>query len=305
MLRAKIDMTSSNINMRDPTLYRIKHARHQETENSWCIYPMYDFSHPISDALEGITHSICTLEFEDHRPIYDWVIQRLLPSRIFSARPKQIEFSRLNMEYTVLSKRKLTQLVDQGCVAGWDDPRMPTLSGLRRRGIPPSAIRLFCERVGITKADSIIPYSVLEDCVRQEMDEHCERAFCVLKPLKITITNWERTSEEFSVPRHPKKVTTGDRTIPFGKEVYIERSDFLIWMGQRAKPVAIQYRKDSSDFCPLEKSGFDTPMLSNVMRLFETAKQENQLSCVAHIFPRQRLGSPHPEWHECEVLFTG
>lgn len=227
VLRAKIDMSSPNINMRDPTLYRIKHESHQETGDAWCIYPMYDFSHPISDALESITHSLCTLEFEDHRPFYDWTIEKLLPSGLISARPRQIEFSRLNIQNTVLSKRKLIQLVEQGYVNGWDDPRMPTLSGMRRRGVPPAALRLFCERIGISKADSNIAFSSLEDCVRLEMDDKCPRAFCVVNPLKITITNWENGLEDFSVPKHPKLAEMGDRIIPFGKEVFIERNDFF------------------------------------------------------------------------------
>jgi glutaminyl-tRNA synthetase len=191
ILRAKIDMASPNINMRDPALYRIKHESHQETGDAWCIYPMYDFSHPISDALEDVTHSLCTLEFEDHRPFYDWTIEKSLSTGLISARPRQIEFSRLNIQNTVLSKRKLIQLVEQGHVSGWDDPRMPTLCGMRRRGVPASALRLFCERIGISKADSNIAFSSLEDCVRLEMDDVCRRAFCVLKPLKVTITNWE------------------------------------------------------------------------------------------------------------------
>jgi len=232
VLRAKIDMASPNINMRDPTLYRIKHESHQETGDKWCIYPMYDFSHPISDALEDITHSLCTLEFEDHRPFYDWTIQKLLPTGLISAKPRQIEFSRLNIQNTVLSKRKLIQLVDQKHVNGWDDPRMPTLSGMRRRGVPPAALRLFCERVGISKTDSNIAFSALEECVRLKMDDTCKRAFCVLKPLKVTLTNWKgnekgKDLEEFYAPRHPKISEMGDRTIPFGKELYIERSDFF------------------------------------------------------------------------------
>jgi glutaminyl-tRNA synthetase len=233
VVRAKIDMASPNINMRDPTLYRIKHESHQETGDTWCIYPMYDFSHPISDALEGVTHSLCTLEFEDHRPFYDWTIEKLTPSGLVNGgRPRQIEFSRLNIQNTVLSKRKLIQLVENKYVNGWDDPRMPTLSGMRRRGVPPSALRLFCERVGISKADSNIAFSAMEDCVRLEMDETCQRAFCVLKPLKVTLTNWETNHvdgviEEFYAPRHPKVTTMGDRTIPFEKDLYIERSDFF------------------------------------------------------------------------------
>lgn len=195
VLRAKIDMASPNINMRDPTLYRIKHEDHQASGDAWCIYPMYDFSHPIADALEGITHSLCTLEFEDHRPFYDWTIDKLLPTGLLpsNGRPQQIEFSRLNIQSTVLSKRKLIKLVMEKVVNGWDDPRMPTLSGIRRRGVPPSALRLFCERIGISKADSNIAYTVLEDVVRDDMDDSCPRAFCVLEPLKVTITNWEGT----------------------------------------------------------------------------------------------------------------
>lgn len=232
VLRAKIDMASPNINMRDPTLYRIKHESHQETGDKWCIYPMYDFSHPISDSLEDITHSLCTLEFEDHRPFYEWTIEKLLPTGLITASPRQIEFSRLNIQNTVLSKRKLIQLVEGNYVSGWDDPRMPTLSGMRRRGVPPSALRLFCERVGISKTDSNIAFSALEECVRLKMDEACERAFCVLKPLKVTLTNWEGDAEgneleQFQSPRHPKIAEMGDRTIPFGKELFIERSDFF------------------------------------------------------------------------------
>jgi len=232
VLRAKIDMTSPNINMRDPTLYRIKHESHQETGDKWCMYPMYDFSHPISDSLEEITHSLCTLEFEDHRPFYEWIIEKLLPTGMITAKPRQIEFSRLNIQNTILSKRKLIQLVEQKHVNGWDDPRMPTLSGMRRRGVPPAALRLFCERVGISKTDSNIAFSALEECVRLKMDDACERAFCVLKPLKVTLTNWEGDGkgnelEEFESPRHPKIAEMGDRNIPFGKELYIERSDFF------------------------------------------------------------------------------
>lgn len=226
--RAKIDMSSPNINMRDPTLYRIKFESHQETGDKWCIYPMYDFSHPIADAVEGITHSLCTLEFEDHRPFYDWTVEKLRAAGMLHSKPQQIEFSRLNIKNTVLSKRKLIQLVEGDFVNGWDDPRMPTLSGFRRRGVPPSALRLFCERIGISKADSNIDYVVLEDCIREEMDKICPRAFAILKPLKVTLTNWDDSEvEEFSIARHPKLEKLGDRTIPFGKDLYIERSDFF------------------------------------------------------------------------------
>jgi glutaminyl-tRNA synthetase len=227
VLRARIDMTSANINLRDPTLYRIKHESHQETGDKWCIYPMYDFSHPISDAIEEITHSLCTLEFEDHRPFYDWTLDKLLPTGLIQARPQQIEFSRLNIQNTVLSKRKLIQLVQEGHVDGWSDPRMPTLSAMRRRGVPAAALRSFCERVGISKADSNIDLAVFEDCIREAMDESSPRAFCVLKPLKVVITNWSGDSETFTVDRHPKLTELGTRDMPFSGSVFIERSDFF------------------------------------------------------------------------------
>lgn len=248
VLRAKIDMASPNMNMRDPTLYRIKHESHQATKDKWCIYPMYDFSHPISDAVEGITHSLCTLEFEDHRPLYDWTIDRLRANGIEDidvggdvAAPRQIEFSRLNIKSTVLSKRKLIQLVTQNIVSGWDDPRLPTLSGIRRRGIPSEAIRLFCERVGISKSDSNIDYGDLENCAREVMDENSPRAFAVLKPLKVTLTNWGsgKSLEDFEIPRHPKLSSLSTRTVPFGKHLYIERDDFFDTEGpegQNASP---------------------------------------------------------------------
>jgi len=221
-------MASPNINMRDPTLFRIKHESHQATGDEWCLYPMYDFSHPIQDAAEKITHSLCTLEFEDHRPFYDWTVDKLRGLEMLEAKPQQIEFSRLNIKNTVLSKRKLIQLVEQKHVSGWDDPRMPTLSGIRRRGVPPAALRLFCERVGISKADSNIDYTVLEDCVREEMDKVCPRAFAILKPLKVSITTWQgSTLEDFEIPRHPKLEGLGDRIVPFGKHLYIERNDFF------------------------------------------------------------------------------
>lgn len=227
ILRAKIDMASPNINMRDPTLYRIKHESHQNTGDAWCIYPMYDFSHPISDALENITHSLCTLEFEDHRPFYDWTIDKLLECNLLPCKPQQIEFSRLNLKYTVLSKRKLIKLVEEKHVDGWDDPRMPTLSGVRRRGVQPEALALFCERVGISKADSNIDYGLLEDCIRETMDKTAYRAFAIVKPLKVTIRNWIGDNQELKIPRHPKDNSMGERVVPFGKELFIERSDFF------------------------------------------------------------------------------
>jgi len=242
ILRANIDMASPNLNMRDPTLYRIKHESHQETADKWCIYPMYDFSHPISDAVEGITHSLCTLEFEDHRPLYDWILQKLSQNKVqilppeSTNLPQQIEFSRLNIKNTVLSKRKLIQLVEQKYVSGWDDPRLPTLSGLRRRGVTPEALRLFCERVGISKTDSNIDYGALEECIREEMDKTTPRAFAVLKPLKVTITNWDNTNlEYFEADRHPKIPELGRRAVPFGKELYIERTDLFDVEGPEGK----------------------------------------------------------------------
>ena len=240
VLRAKIDMSSPNINMRDPVLYRIKHESHQATGDEWCIYPMYDFSHPIADAVEGITHSLCTLEFEDHRPLYDWVAERMVQAKLVNCLPRQIEFSRLNLKYTVLSKRKLIKLVEDGYVNGWDDPRMPTICGLRRRGVPPSAIRLFCERMGISKSDSNIDFDVLEDCAREVLDEESCRAFVILCPIKVTITNWkEGTSlENFDIPRHPKRSDLGHRTVPFGKSIYIERSDFFDVDGPEGRETA-------------------------------------------------------------------
>jgi len=223
-LRARIDMAAPNMNLRDPVIYRIQRVPHYRTGEAWCIYPMYDFAHPLSDALEGITHSICTLEFEDHRPLYDWFIANLeVPSR-----PRQIEFARLNLSYTVMSKRKLLQLVSEGHVSGWDDPRMPTLVGMRRRGYPAAAIRAFCERIGVGKSDSWIDMTVLEDCVREELNCTAPRALAVLNPLKVVISNYpEGASEEFELPNHPQDPAFGSRRVPFSGELYIERDDFM------------------------------------------------------------------------------
>jgi len=225
VLRAKIDMASPNLNMRDPTIYRIRHGViHHQTGEAWCIYPMYDFTHPISDALEGITHSLCTLEFEDHRPLYDWVLDNIS----IACHPRQIEFSRLNLQYTVMSKRKLTQLVEEKYVTGWDDPRMPTVAGLRRRGYTPESIRMFCDRIGITKADNSVEMGMLEACIREDLDQHSPRAMAVLDPLKIVIKNYpEGKVEELSAPNHPKDETMGRRSLSFTREVYIDRADFL------------------------------------------------------------------------------
>ena len=222
VLRAKIDMASSNMNMRDPVIYRISYDHHHNTGNKWCIYPMYDFTHCLSDSLEGITHSICTLEFENNRELYDWVLDAL---EVYH--PQQIEFARLNLTHTVLSKRKLIQLVKEGYVKGWDDPRMPTLSGLRRRGVPPEALREFCSRIGIARSDSMVDYAVLEFCIREYLNAHTPRAMAVLDPVKVVIENYpEDQVEEFEMPWHPEDAAYGSRTVPFSRELWIERDDF-------------------------------------------------------------------------------
>jgi len=224
LLRAKIDMASPNMNMRDPALYRIKKARHQRTWDEWPIYPMYDYTHCISDALENITHSICTLEFEDHRPLYDWVLDEVKTP----CHPQQIEFARLQLKYTITSKRKLNQLVTDRHVDGWSDPRMPTISGMRRRGYTPAAIRDFCDRIGVTKKDSFIEMAVLENSVREDLNEHATRVMGVLNPLKVTIKNYpDGQTEELIAQNHPQKPEMGNRNISFSKIIYIERDDFL------------------------------------------------------------------------------
>lgn len=224
-LRAKIDLASGNFNMRDPAIYRIKHMHHHRTGDAWCIYPMYDFAHPIEDALEGITHSLCTLEFEDHRPLYDWVIDNIT---IPYHKPRQIEFARLGIDHTVMSKRKLRQLVEQHYVSGWDDPRMPTICGLRRRGYTPAAIRSFSEQIGVSKAASTVEYSFLEHCLRSDLDNTAQRVMAVIRPLKLIITNYpEGQSETFDVENHPKNPEMGTHTVTFSRELYIEQEDFL------------------------------------------------------------------------------
>ncbi|MFZ0113059.1 MAG: glutamine--tRNA ligase/YqeY domain fusion protein [Xanthobacteraceae bacterium] len=224
VLRAKIDMASGNINLRDPVLYRILHAKHPRTGTAWSIYPSYDFAHGQSDAIEGITHSICTLEFEDHRPLYDWFLDNLpVP-----ARPHQYEFARLNLTYTVLSKRVLTELVRQGHVSGWDDPRMPTLAGLRRRGVPPSAIREFVKRVGVAKANSVVDVAMFEHAIREVLNRTAMRRMAVLRPLRVIIENYpEGAGEELEAVNHPDDPAAGTRTIRFGRELYVERDDFM------------------------------------------------------------------------------
>jgi glutaminyl-tRNA synthetase len=222
VLRAKIDMASSNLNMRDPTMYRIRRATHHRTGDQWCIYPMYDFAHCLSDSIEGITHSICTLEFEDNRPLYDWFLDQLNVHH-----PQQIEFARLNLSYTVLSKRKLVALVEQGWVTGWDDPRMPTISSLRRRGYTPESIRNFCERIGVAKRDSMVDMALLEHCVREDLNKRAPRVMAVLRPLRVVIDNYpEDQVEELEAENNPEDPSMGSRKVPFSRVLYIEREDF-------------------------------------------------------------------------------
>jgi glutaminyl-tRNA synthetase len=229
VLRAKIDMASPNINLRDPAIYRIRKATHHRTGDKWCIYPMYTYAHPIEDALERITHSLCTLEFEDQRPFYDWLLERLAEGGLLARPlPRQIEFARLNLTYVMLSKRRLSELVEKGHVEGWDDPRMPTLAGARRRGYTPEGIRLFAERIGVSKADSWIEYSVLEDCMREHLNEIAPRRMAVLDPVKLVIENYPEGKEELcEVPNHPQKPDWGKRSVPFARELWIEREDFM------------------------------------------------------------------------------
>ena len=224
VLRAKIDMASPNINLRDPALYRIRHASHHRTGDAWCIYPMYDYAHPLSDAIEGITHSLCTLEYEDHRPLYDWLVENVtVPSR-----PRQYEFARLNLNYTVMSKRKLLRLVEEGHVRGWDDPRMPTIAGLRRRGFTPAAIRNFCERVGVAKRENVIDAGLLEFCVREDLNKTAPRVMGVLDPLRVVIENVpDGETEWFDSPNNPEDPSMGTRRVPFSRVLFIERDDFM------------------------------------------------------------------------------
>ncbi|WP_249175243.1 glutamine--tRNA ligase/YqeY domain fusion protein, partial [Clostridium tyrobutyricum] len=224
VLRAKIDVKSPNINMRDPIIYRIAHAYHQNTKDKWCIYPMYDFAHPLEDAIEGVTHSICTLEFEDHRPLYDWIVRECEMKKV----PKQIEFARLNITNTVMSKRKLKKLVDEKFVDGWDDPRMPTIAGLRRRGFTPGSIRNFCRAIGVAKASSVVDSQMLDYFLRDDLEKKAPRTMAVLRPLKVVITNYpDGKIENFEVENNPDDPTAGTRNVPFSKELYIEQEDFM------------------------------------------------------------------------------
>ncbi len=223
-LRAKIDMAHPNLNMRDPVIYRILHASHHRTGDAWCVYPMYDFAHGQSDAIEGVTHSVCTLEFEDHRPLYEWFLENLPVSH----KPRQYEFARLNITYTALSKRKLLDLVQMGCVSGWDDPRMPTLAGLRRRGYTPEAIRAFCDKIGVAKSNSIVDVALLEECLRDDLNKRALRRMAVLRPLKLVLENYpEGRGESFELPNNPEDPSAGTRSVPFTKVLYIERDDFM------------------------------------------------------------------------------
>ena len=232
ILRARIDMAAPNLNLRDPVLYRVKHSRHHRTGDAWHIYPSYDFAHGQEDAIEGVSHSICTLEFEDHRPLYDWFIEHLpVP-----ARPRQYEFARLNLSYTVTSKRKLRQLVEEGHVEGWDDPRMPTISGLRRRGLTPASLRDFVERTGVSRSESVVDLGMLEFCIRDDLDKQAPRAMCVLRPLKLTIRNFPAgDGQSLQAPRHPSREELGTRSLPFGRELWIDREDFRLEAGKDFK----------------------------------------------------------------------
>ncbi len=228
VLRAKIDMASGNINMRDPTLYRIRHATHHRTGDAWCIYPMYDYAHPISDAIEGITHSLCTMEYEDHRPLYDWVVEHVHADMGFASRPQQIEFARLNLNYTVMSKRKLLALVEGRYVRGWDDPRMPTLAGFRRRGYTPASIRDFCNRIGVAKKQNVVEVALLEATIREDLNAHAPRALAVIRPLKVVIENYpDDQTEHVDAENNPEDPSAGARRVPFSRIIYIEHDDFM------------------------------------------------------------------------------
>ncbi|MGP9831004.1 glutamine--tRNA ligase/YqeY domain fusion protein [Marinobacter sp. NSM] len=235
VLRAKIDMASPNINLRDPILYRIRYADHHQTGSKWCIYPMYDFTHPISDALEGITHSLCTLEFEDHRPLYDWVLDNIT----VPCHPRQIEFARLNLNYTITSKRKLKRLVDEHVVDGWNDPRMPTISGMRRRGYTPESIRSFCDMIGVNKAGGTVDVGMLEYAIREDLNDRAPRAMCVMRPLKVTLTNYPADQiETLTLPVHPQKPEMGERDVTWSHTLYIDREDFEVEPPRKWKRLA-------------------------------------------------------------------
>ncbi|MEM8982471.1 MAG: glutamine--tRNA ligase/YqeY domain fusion protein [Pseudomonadota bacterium] len=280
VLRARIDMSSPNLNLRDPTLYRIRHVNHQRTGEQWCIYPMYDFAHTLSDAFEGITHSLCTLEFADHRPLYEWLLDALA----FAHRPQQIEFSRLNVAYFVTSKRKLAALVDEAYVDGWDDPRMPTLAGLRRRGVPPPAIRDFVARVGVTKKENLIEQGLLETCIRNELGESAPRVMGVVDPLKITLMNYpaERT-ETVRAQNHPARPELGERDLAFGRELYIERDDFM--------------EEAPRKFFRLKPGGEVRLRYAYIIRCDEVIKDDagNVIELRCHVDESTKSGSPNAD----------
>ena len=249
VLRAKIDMASPNMNLRDPILYRIRKLAHHQTGSDWCIYPTYDFAHGQEDAIEGITHSICTLEFEDHRPLYDWLLEHLpVPSR-----PRQYEFGRLNLNYTVTSKRKLGQLVDEGVVDGWDDPRLPTISGMRRRGFTPRAIRRFCDMIGVTRSDGVVDVAMLEHAIRDDLNENAPRAMCVLRPLKVVLTDYPADRTDWlTAPNHPTRAELGQRTLPFTRELYIDADDFREAASKKFKRLVLGKRVRLRNACVIE-----------------------------------------------------
>ena len=278
-LRARIDLASGNFNMRDPVIYRINHTHHHRQGDKWCIYPMYDFAHPIEDALEGITHSLCSLEFEDHRPLYDWVAEHV---SIPYHKPRQIEFARLGINYTVMSKRKLRQLVEEGRVSGWDDPRMPTLCGLRRRGYTPKAIRSFCDRIGVAKAANTIEYAFLEHCLREDLNESARRVMAVLRPVKLTIANYpEGRSETFEVENNPNRPEDGTRTVTFSRNLWIEAEDFL------PQPVP-KYKRLYPDGLECRLKG--AYLIKCVG--YETDGQGNVTEVIAEYDPDSRGGNP-------------
>ncbi len=265
VLRAKIDMSSPNMNLRDPILYRIRKAEHHQTGNDWCIYPTYDFAHGQEDAIEGVTHSICTLEFEDHRPLYDWLIEHLpVPSR-----PRQYEFGRLNLNYTVTSKRKLKQLVDDGVVEGWDDPRMPTISGMRRRGFTPRSIRKFCDMIGVSRSDGVVDVAMLEHAIRDDLNDNAPRGMCVLRPLKVVLTDYpEDQVERLVAPAHPSREDLGERELPFTRELYIDADDFRESANKKFKRLVLGKRVRLRNAYVIEADSVETDADGNVVTVY-------------------------------------
>lgn len=271
MLRAKIDMASPNMKMRDPVIYRIRFAHHHQTGDAWCIYPMYDFTHCISDAIEGITHSLCTLEFEDHRPLYDWVLANIS----IESKPRQIEFSRLNLQYTLTSKRKLSALIDENIVGGWDDPRMPTISGMRRRGYPAASLVEFSKRIGVTKQENTVELASLEACVREDLEANGPRAMAVLDPIRITITNYdENSSETLNAPCHPKDESMGTREVPFSSEIYIDRDDFRESANKKYKRLVLGKEVRLRNAYVIKANDFKADADGNITELFCTYDPE-------------------------------